>query len=69
MKSSFCIDLQRFMLIPTKFPLIHFRFSLMVNVVRAPDFYSSSFLHPLFCRISSPILQKKEYFEVVKYKS
>jgi hypothetical protein len=22
MKSSFCIDLQRFMLIPTKFPLI-----------------------------------------------
>lgn len=23
MKSSFCIDLQRFMLIPTKFPLIH----------------------------------------------
>ena len=24
MKSSFCIDLQRFMLIPTKFPLIHF---------------------------------------------
>ena len=24
MKSSFCIDLQRFMLIPTKFPLSHF---------------------------------------------
>ncbi len=24
MKSSFCIDLQRFMLIPTKFPLIPF---------------------------------------------
>ena len=24
MKSSFCIDLQRFMLIPTKFPLIRF---------------------------------------------
>ena len=24
MKSSFCIDLQRFMLIPTKFPLNHF---------------------------------------------
>ena len=24
MKSSFCIDLQRFMLIPTKFPLIHY---------------------------------------------
>ena len=23
MKSSFCIDLQRFMLIPTKFPLTH----------------------------------------------
>ena len=23
MKSSFCIDLQRFMLIPTKFPLSH----------------------------------------------
>ena len=23
MKSSFCIDLQRFMLIPTKFPLNH----------------------------------------------
>ena len=25
MKSSFCIDLQRFMLIPTKFPLNHYR--------------------------------------------
>ena len=25
MKSSFCIDLQRFMLIPTKFPLSHER--------------------------------------------
>ncbi len=24
MKSSFCIDLQRFMLIPTKFPLTRF---------------------------------------------
>ena len=24
MKSSFCIDLQRFMLIPTKFPLTHY---------------------------------------------
>ena len=25
MKSSFCIDLQRFMLIPTKFPLSHIK--------------------------------------------
>ena len=26
MKSSFCIDLQRFMLIPTKFPLTQYSF-------------------------------------------
>ena len=27
MKSSFCIDLQRFMLIPTKFPLTPYNFN------------------------------------------
>ena len=30
MKSSFCIDLQRFMLIPTKFPLSPFITTLLV---------------------------------------
>ena len=29
MKSSFCIDLQRFMLIPTKFPLSHSLFGFI----------------------------------------
>ena len=31
MKSSFCIDLQRFMLIPTKFPLSHF-YTILNNI-------------------------------------
>ena len=34
MKSSFCIDLQRFMLIPTKFPLSLCR---LVNATRSDD--------------------------------
>ena len=35
MKSSFCIDLQRFMLIPTKFPLSH---NTIVSLVEVPKF-------------------------------
>lgn len=34
MKSSFCIDLQRFMLIPTKFPLSRFYQSLTYKKVK-----------------------------------
>ena len=36
MKSSFCIDLQRFMLIPTKFPLSHNETEKQVPL-REPD--------------------------------
>ena len=33
MKSSFCIDLQRFMLIPTKFPLSHNRTNRIDSII------------------------------------
>ena len=34
MKSSFCIDLQRFMLIPTKFPLTRFIINIKQNYLK-----------------------------------
>ena len=38
MKSSFCIDLQRFMLIPTKFPLS------LQNICETTNFFMNYFL-------------------------
>ena len=50
MKSSFCIDLQRFMLIPTKFPLIPFEsrglnWIIMRNLIQ--QCYCLGGIHPL----------------------
>ena len=49
MKSSFCIDLQRFMLIPTKFPLTLFIGSYLVQqlAVLYPN-ANNSFVKQLF---------------------
>ena len=40
MKSSFCIDLQRFMLIPTKFPLNRFSRFILGTKKGANQFHS-----------------------------
>ena len=54
MKSSFCIDLQRFMLIPTKFPLsrsLLFDGKSMMNIKRSED--SKKYHNDILNRIKS----------------
>ncbi len=56
MKSSFCIDLQRFMLIPTKFPLSRnlamYRGSVEDNIcISDAQYYELSAQQNLWCEI------------------
>ena len=54
MKSSFCIDLQRFMLIPTKFPLTLY-ITWQSNIIYlAKDYIPQSTLHLLIS--AKPVL-------------
>ena len=47
MKSSFCIDLQRFMLIPTKFPLTHVNFCIIFFLLTFVDINQKNY--KIFC--------------------
>ena len=68
MKSSFCIDLQRFMLIPTKFPLSLVAISLGINTIaslvvsRNQEFAImwAVFLQASFCALGTLAFMKKK---------
>ena len=60
MKSSFCIDLQRFMLIPTKFPLSREILSWLIMVVIV------SVLFALMQMVKPYISKKKSTAQVVE---
>ena len=55
MKSSFCIDLQRFMLIPTKFPLSHDMLGKMNSLFATFPEIDKAIL-PLFYRLEGIVL-------------
>lgn len=60
MKSSFCIDLQRFMLIPTKFPLNR-KIRIKQNLLSCKDTREEKEFHPKYFSIyrkSSESIQK-----------
>ena len=58
MKSSFCIDLQRFMLIPTKFPLSHNRYDSINQKWIGPD---SARINRIDAEANKIEMNKKEY--------
>ena len=55
MKSSFCIDLQRFMLIPTKFPLNRTWSSLIKSIAIAKLVYNELSTKQISVNIEAPI--------------
>ena len=59
MKSSFCIDLQRFMLIPTKFPLNRKRVKNKADCISRYIGLQSAFFMRLMilCKVSRDTLQ------------